>query len=141
MYCQTKIRLPFLTMPLLIIIFVNYYLSKSINKSLSIFKIVLQVKEGNLLLLACKLLFFKAKRKIFESRKEYQVIVLRENLNRVQLIVFLVIVREPNYENCLDFIFVASLCEKIIFTSKGNFMTLAIRRFVLDMRILAASKL
>ena len=132
-YCQTNIRLPFLTMPLLIIISVNYYFSESIQQIVINLQNSLQTKEVNLLLLACILLFFKAKRKIFESRNEYQVIFSRENLSRVQLIVFQVIVREPNCENCLDFISVASPCEKIIFASDGNYMTYTIRRFMLDM--------
>ena len=40
---------------------------------------------------------------------------------------------EPNSENCLNFIFVALLCEKGIFLSGETYITSAIRKFMLDM--------
>ena len=43
------------------------------------------------------------------------------------------IVWEPKSENCLDLIFVAYLCEKVIFVSDKNNITSAIRKFMLDM--------
>ena len=43
------------------------------------------------------------------------------------------IVREPNSENCLDLIFVASLCEKVIFVLDTKYITSAIRKFMLEM--------
>ena len=42
------------------------------------------------------------------------------------------IVQEPNSESCLDFIFVASACEKVIFMSDEDYITYAIRKFMLD---------
>ena len=45
----------------------------------------------------------------------------------------LYVVREPNFENCLDFISVAPLFEKVIFVSDQNDLTSAIRKFMLDM--------
>ena len=39
---------------------------------------------------------------------------------------------EPNSENCLDLIFVPSPCEKDIIVSDTNFITSAIRKFMLD---------
>ena len=43
------------------------------------------------------------------------------------------IVWEPNSENCLDLIFAASPCEKVIIVSDTNYITSAIRKFMLDM--------
>ena len=43
------------------------------------------------------------------------------------------LVRKPNSENCLNFIFVASHCEKVIFVSDENYITYAIRKFMFDM--------
>ena len=43
------------------------------------------------------------------------------------------IVREPNSENCLDFIFVARPCEKVIIVPDANYITSEIRKFMLDM--------
>ena len=40
---------------------------------------------------------------------------------------------EPNSENCLDFIFAASPCEKVINVQGTNFITFAVRKFMLDM--------
>ena len=40
---------------------------------------------------------------------------------------------EPNSDNCLDFIFVAPPCEKVIFSSDKNYIIPAIRKFMLDM--------
>ena len=45
----------------------------------------------------------------------------------------IIIVWEPISENCLDLIFVAPLCEKFIFVSDANYITSAIRKFMLDM--------
>ena len=45
-----------------------------------------------------------------------------------------ILVLEPNSENCLDLIFVAPPCEKVIFVSDENFITSAIRKFMLDMQ-------
>ena len=44
-----------------------------------------------------------------------------------------VLVREPNYENCLDLIFVASPCEKVVIVPDTNTFTFVFRKFVLDM--------
>ena len=41
-------------------------------------------------------------------------------------------VREPNSENYLDLIFAAPLCEKIIIAPDTNYITSAIRKFMLD---------
>ena len=43
------------------------------------------------------------------------------------------IVLEPNSENCLNSIFAASPCEKIIIVPDANYITSAIRKFMLDM--------
>ena len=43
------------------------------------------------------------------------------------------IVPESNSENCLNVIFVASPCEKVIFVSDEEYVTSAIRNFMLDM--------
>ena len=43
------------------------------------------------------------------------------------------VVREPNSEDCLDLIFVASPCEKVIIVPDTNYITSAIRQFMLDM--------
>ena len=43
------------------------------------------------------------------------------------------IVREPNFERCLDLIFAASPCEKVIIVADTNHITSAIRKFMLDM--------
>ena len=37
-----------------------------------------------------------------------------------------------NSENCLDFIFALSACEKIIIVPDTNYITSAIRKFLLD---------
>ena len=42
-------------------------------------------------------------------------------------------VREPNSENCLDLIFAAPLCEKVIVVPDTNYVRSAIRKFMLDM--------
>ena len=44
-----------------------------------------------------------------------------------------IIVREPNSENCLDFIFAAPPCKKVIIIADTNYITSAIRKFILDM--------
>ena len=46
---------------------------------------------------------------------------------------FTAIVREPNFENCLDLIFAAPPCEKVIIVPDTNYITSAIRKFMLDM--------
>ena len=43
------------------------------------------------------------------------------------------ITREPTSENCLDFIFAAFLCEKVIIVPDTNYITSAITKFMLDM--------
>ena len=43
------------------------------------------------------------------------------------------LVQEPNSKNCLDFIFVAPPCEKVISVSDENYITFSIRQFMLDM--------
>ena len=43
------------------------------------------------------------------------------------------IVLEPNSENCLDLIFAALPCEKVIIVPDTNYITSAIRKFMLDM--------
>ena len=43
------------------------------------------------------------------------------------------IVREPNSEKCLDLIFAAPPCEKAIIVPDTNYITSAIRKFMLDM--------
>ena len=43
------------------------------------------------------------------------------------------LVREPNSENCLDLIFSAPPCEKVITVADTNYITSAIRKFMLDM--------
>ena len=48
------------------------------------------------------------------------------------LIIHVSVVREPNFENCLDVIFVASSCENVIFVSEKNYyITSANRKFML----------
>ena len=44
----------------------------------------------------------------------------------------IVIVREPNSENCLDLTFAAPPCEKVIIVPDTNYITSAIRKFMLD---------
>ena len=44
------------------------------------------------------------------------------------------LVREPNADNCLDLIFVASPCEKVIIVRDTNFTIFAVRKFMLNMR-------
>ena len=39
----------------------------------------------------------------------------------------------PNSENCLDLIFVAPPCEKFVLVSDKNYITSAVRKFMLDM--------
>ena len=43
------------------------------------------------------------------------------------------LVQEANSENCLDFIFAAPLCKKVIIVPDTNYITSAIRKFLLDM--------
>ena len=43
------------------------------------------------------------------------------------------VVREPNSENCLDLIFDAPFREKVIIVPDTNYITSAIRRFILEM--------
>ena len=43
------------------------------------------------------------------------------------------LVWEPNFENCLDLIFAAPPCEKVIIVPDTNYITSAIRNFMLDM--------
>ena len=43
------------------------------------------------------------------------------------------LVRDPNSENCLDLIFAAPSCEKAIIVPDTNYITSAIRKFMLDM--------
>ena len=43
------------------------------------------------------------------------------------------VVREPNTENCSDFIFAADPCEKAIIVPDTNYITSAILKFILDM--------
>ena len=43
------------------------------------------------------------------------------------------LVREPNSENCLDLIFAATSCEKVITVPNTNYITSAIRKLMLDM--------
>ena len=43
------------------------------------------------------------------------------------------LVREPNYENCLDLIFAVPPCEKVIIVPDTNYITFAIRTSMLDM--------
>ena len=43
------------------------------------------------------------------------------------------IVLEPNSEDCLDLIFAAPPCEKVIIVPDTNYITSAIRKFMLDM--------
>ena len=52
--------------------------------------------------------------------------------DRIMLILLLV-VREPNSENCLDLSFAAPPCEKIIIVPDTNYITSAISKFMLDM--------
>ena len=42
------------------------------------------------------------------------------------------LVREPNSENCLDFIFAAPPCEKVITIPDTNYIISATRKFTLD---------
>ena len=44
------------------------------------------------------------------------------------------LVREPKSENCLDWIFVAPSCEKVIFVCDENSIISNIRKFMLDFR-------
>ena len=41
-------------------------------------------------------------------------------------------VREPNSENCLDMIFAAPPCKKVIIVPDTNYVTFAIRKLMLD---------
>ena len=43
------------------------------------------------------------------------------------------LVQEPNSENCLDLMFAAPPCEKLIIVPDANQITSGIRKFVLDM--------
>ena len=43
------------------------------------------------------------------------------------------LVREPNSGSCLDLIFAAPPCEKVIIVPDTNYITSAIRKFLLDM--------
>ena len=43
------------------------------------------------------------------------------------------LVRKPNFENCLDLIFAALPYEKVIVVIDTNYITSAIRKFMLDM--------
>ena len=43
-----------------------------------------------------------------------------------------ILVREPNSENCLDLIFAAPSCEKVITVPDTNYITLSIRKLMLD---------
>ena len=45
----------------------------------------------------------------------------------------MIIVREPNSENCFDLIFAARPCEKVIPVQDTNYIISAIRKFMLDM--------
>ena len=45
----------------------------------------------------------------------------------------MVIVREPNSENCLDLVFAAAPCEKAIIVPDTNYITSSVRKFMLDM--------
>ena len=49
------------------------------------------------------------------------------------IVAALLLVREPNSENCLDLIFAAPPCEKVIIVPETNHITSAIRKFLLDM--------
>ena len=51
------------------------------------------------------------------------------------------LVRDPNSENCLDLIFAAPPCEKVITVPYTNYIISAIRIFMLDMPSLEASKI
>ena len=44
-----------------------------------------------------------------------------------------VLVLEPNSENCLDLIFAAPPCENVIVVPNTNYITSAIRKFMLNM--------
>ena len=44
------------------------------------------------------------------------------------------VVQEPNSENCLDLSFAAPPCEKVIIVLDTNYITSAIRKFMLDIR-------
>ena len=46
---------------------------------------------------------------------------------------FLPIFKGPNSENCLDLIFAAPPCEKVIIVPDTNYIISAIRKFMLDM--------
>ena len=41
-------------------------------------------------------------------------------------------IRAPNSQNCLDLIFVASTCEKVIFIPNANYITSVIRKLMLE---------
>ena len=43
------------------------------------------------------------------------------------------VVREPKSESCLDLIFASPPCEKVIIVPDTNYMTSAIRKFMLDL--------
>ena len=45
----------------------------------------------------------------------------------------ILLVWEPNSENYLDLIFVASACEKVISVSDENYITYAMRKFMMEM--------
>ena len=50
------------------------------------------------------------------------------------------LVQEPNYEKCLDLVFAASPCEKVIIVPNKNFITSAIIKFMLDLPSPGTSK-
>ena len=58
----------------------------------------------------------------------YAIIVCNEYTEYANLIVW-----EPNSENCLNLIFVAPPCEKVIFVCDESYITSTIRKFMLDM--------
>ena len=55
------------------------------------------------------------------------------NFHIVNFLFLALLVQEPNSENCLDLIFAAPPCQKDIIVLDINYITSAIRKFMLDM--------
>ena len=51
----------------------------------------------------------------------------------VSVLAQIILDRQPNPENYLDLIFAAPLCEKVIIVLDTNYITSAIRKFMLDL--------
>ena len=56
-----------------------------------------------------------------------------QEISHDRLALFSALVREPNSENCLDLVFAASPCDKVIIVPDTNYITSVIRKFMLDM--------